>query len=601
MAVRLFHACLLAFSLACGRTTPLQGRGCPCAEDYVCCQSRCVLGRTCPNPEATTDSGARDLTDSATTVESGADSNLADHRDSANDSEGAVHDGDDHLDGPPMLYTAISAGPFHTCVLRDNGSVGCWGTEVSQVAPPDGRFSQVSSGRYHACALGADGAIRCWGECTMGGRLCAVPPVGIFKSLSNSFDHTCAVAWDGEVSCWGVAGQTPPPRKFEQVAVGSDFSCGLSGTAVVCWGPRAKGMQIPALSYTAVAAASDWACGLTTQGTVSCWGSPPSAPRSPPGASHAALAIGSSSGCTIDSSGTLGCWAKMDATITLPSSSLAFRSISMGGDTLCGVTIDGRLSCLGPSAPGRGPPLGPVSDFAAGPGVCWLGEGHRVECSSLSPPAEQLVRLSADRDVVCGIAENGDLLCWGSEVPVSHANGPFHEAAVGYHHACALRFDGTVGCWGDPTLAKAPSGTFKTIAAAGVHTCALATDGLMSCWGPDGEIQTIPGTFVAIATGQEGTCGIQKGGGLTCTSPYGLGLVPPGSFTQVAIGTNHACGLRDGPPVCWGDGLAEWMKPPAGPFTKIGISASTSCGLRPEGTLVCWGALHWPDEPRPTP
>ena len=48
---------------------------------------------------------------------------------------------------PVVQFTSVSASPDHTCGLRANGSVECWGDdEFGQASPPDGKFVSVSAG-----------------------------------------------------------------------------------------------------------------------------------------------------------------------------------------------------------------------------------------------------------------------------------------------------------------------------------------------------------------------------------------------------------------------------------------------------------------------
>ena len=66
----------------------------------------------------------------------------------------------------PCGCIQVSAGSDHTCAVRANGSVACWGlNDYRQAAPPAGTgFTQVSAGSHHTCALKGDGSIVCWGD-----------------------------------------------------------------------------------------------------------------------------------------------------------------------------------------------------------------------------------------------------------------------------------------------------------------------------------------------------------------------------------------------------------------------------------------------------
>ena len=54
----------------------------------------------------------------------------------------------------PTRYSAISAGGLHTCGLKLDGSVDCFGSDGrGQSTPPAGEFLQVSAGGVHTCGV----------------------------------------------------------------------------------------------------------------------------------------------------------------------------------------------------------------------------------------------------------------------------------------------------------------------------------------------------------------------------------------------------------------------------------------------------------------
>ena len=198
-------------------------------------------------------------------------------------------------DCPPESPLAVSAGGGHTCRLKTDGTVICWGNDdYGQSTPPSGSFASVSAGDGHTCGLKTDGTVTCWGNDDYGQ---STPPSGSFASVSAGDGHTCGLKTDGSVTCWGdnrLGQSTPPSGSFASVSAGDGHTCGLKtdGT-VTCWGDNRLGQSTPPSgSFASVSAGDGHTCGLKTDGTVTCWGnnrstasrrhpqarSPPSAP-----------------------------------------------------------------------------------------------------------------------------------------------------------------------------------------------------------------------------------------------------------------------------------------------------------------------------------
>ncbi|WP_419838946.1 RCC1 domain-containing protein [Candidatus Poriferisodalis sp.] len=140
-------------------------------------------------------------------------------------------------------FTAVSADWWHSCGLRPDGTVTCWGwNEHGQADAPSGSFTAVSAGGLHSCGLRPDGTVTCWGWNEYGQPRA---PSGSFTAVSSGSNHSCGLRSDATVTCWGYNedGQADAPSgSFTAVSAGDRHSCGLrpDGT-VTCWGEASFG------------------------------------------------------------------------------------------------------------------------------------------------------------------------------------------------------------------------------------------------------------------------------------------------------------------------------------------------------------------------
>lgn len=181
---------------------------------------------------------------------------------------------------------SLAAGGSHTCAVLNDGAALCWGYNASgQVGnnstidrssptPVTGLSSGVAAivaGGSHTCALKTDLTIWCWGENGRGqlgdnnvvDRLIPVRVSGlgaVGARLAGGGSHTCAGLTSGEVWCWGEnsSGQLGDgggsvyrlypatlqfnPTGFNSLALGGAHSCaGKADGSLWCWGSNSRG------------------------------------------------------------------------------------------------------------------------------------------------------------------------------------------------------------------------------------------------------------------------------------------------------------------------------------------------------------------------
>ena len=228
---------------------------------------------------------------------------------------------------PPACSKQVSAGGGHTCAIRNDNTVWCWGrndygqlgnnTATDSTVPVQvvgvSNATAIGGGDLFACALEDSGAVWCWGRNDAGqlgngasDSRTAVQVQGITgaKQLTVGSSHACVLAADGSAQCWGLNadGQlgdgttnnhaTPlaptglPPSKA--ISAGDNFTCAVDMSGNVrCWGNNKSGqlgtgdnngqtMPTQAMNLAnvaGIAAGTDFACANTSDGYVSCWGS----------------------------------------------------------------------------------------------------------------------------------------------------------------------------------------------------------------------------------------------------------------------------------------------------------------------------------------
>ena len=309
----------------------------------------------------------------------------------------------------------ISAGSDHSCAIKTDGTMACWGdsgsgqtnlAESSQGNISDAKFLVVSAGYFHNCAIKIDGTMACWGsnESKQTSPTSTLPLGRVtedtkFLAVAAGDRHSCAIKIDGTMACWGRPADgrtdptsTPPPgrvtedTKFLAVAAGAEHNCAIKidGT-MACWGddPTSSGLRnVDANTrFLAVGTGGAHNCAIKIDGTMTCWGwhgddriNPASAGGVDQNTRFLAVSTGHDHNCAIKEDSTMACWGKRDDNRTNPLSSrpenqggpinagTKFLAVSAGTSHTCAIKEDGTAACWGRSVDGQ---TNPPTDFKA--------------------------------------------------------------------------------------------------------------------------------------------------------------------------------------------------------------------------------------------
>jgi hypothetical protein len=244
----------------------------------------------------------------------------------------------------------LTAGSAHTCGLKTDGTVVCWGRDYEgQSTPPSGTFTQISAGIFHNCGIKTDGTLSCWGNNNSGQ---SSPPPGTFLQVAAGGDHSCALKTDSTIICWGAnydSQSSPLSGTLTQITAGDYFNCGLKANGTLeCWG---NAPTAPSNNFTYISAGYSTVCGLKTDGTGTCWGS---YSRDTLGFLSQLDSSGYGKVCGIKTDNTVECWG-----LSNDPQSGTFTYVVVGTDHACGIRDNGVVACWGSNNYGQAtPPTG---------------------------------------------------------------------------------------------------------------------------------------------------------------------------------------------------------------------------------------------------
>lgn len=326
----------------------------------------------------------------------------------------------------PSAPGTPSAGLAHSCLLRNGGTIWCWGdgtygargdgsnstVQQTPVQVPGSNFAAVSAGGHRTCALNASGTALCWGENTYG------------QLGDGSQTHKSS---PGSVSGGKTFAKIYAARIGGPGGIGT-FSCGLEANgAAWCWG---------------------W--GSFGDGTVPAVHASPTPVVNVP--AFSAIALGTSTACGLSLAGEAWCFGTA-AVPNTPASGHTFTALTGGDEFFCGLKGNGEAWCWGKNTFGQ------------------LGDGSTANrASPVKVNGVSFTQIAAGIATTCGLAQDQTAWCWG----IHGGNGDGTPPR------------GAQGVQAQSTPVPVHGGRQFTEISVGVHTCARAADGTW-CWGSIGN------------------------------------------------------------------------------------------------------------------
>lgn len=511
-------------------------------------------------------------------------------------------------------WTAITASLGATCAIADTGEAYCWGSDSlgllgngpgttptdqpsTPVIKPSGvtSWTQIDVGQS-GCAIADTGDAYCWGNVSngAGGTNPDGPNVAVTKPSGVSFwlhietnrttpTSVCALANTGNMYCWGTgsggaigngttSNYTTPElvtkpsgvASWLQFSFGSQTVCAIANNyRIFCWGPDSQGqlgdgpdqtstvstptaIQMNRIdSWSKVCTGITHSCGIDSNGIAYCWGN---------------------DGSGRLGNGSIGGSSTVPSRVVTPSGVTSWSEVSCGNQHTCGIANTGDAYCWGRD-----------TEEQLGDGTGAASQQTPVLVTKPSG-VSSWTHIQAGILYSCGIGDNDQAYCWGTESSGELGSG-----------------GGITDTVSTPTLVTNPSGvtSWKSISAY-TFTCGIANTDAAYCWGNDSSARL--------------------GNGSGTTTAQSTPSLVEGVFSWKSISVSrgnglHACGLTTANAAyCWGSDIsgrlgngsvltANQASPsavtlPSGvtSWQAIDAGGEASCAKANTGSLYCWGA-----------
>lgn len=332
----------------------------------------------------------------------------------------------------------LALGQEHTCALRDNGTVVCWGRN---------QYGQLGQGHTNTLGINND----------MGDAIPTVNLGGTATQITAGAFHTCAIMSNGSVKCWGLNNKA-------QLGIGNIVNIGDQTNPVFTSVDLGTGK-----TATQISAGFEITCAVLNDQRAKCWGQ------------NYNLQSGQGGVADFYHDGTylIGDHAN-ELGDTLQPIKLGVgktvRKVAVGFYHICALMTDNGVKCWGK----------PTSDINAYEGQLGYNgitqaTGDNTPYVNFGPSYMSVTDISANQNTTCVVAA-GKTKCWGKSD--TGQIGQDSMATIGNKAYDDMSND-IVFPWINIGIGK----TVNTVSAGKNHTCITSTDGTAKCWGLGGNGQ----------------------------------------------------------------------------------------------------------------
>jgi hypothetical protein len=295
----------------------------------------------------------------------------------------------------------LSAGNFHTCILKSDGNVHCYGGENidhGQVIDYSGGDAfGVSAGALHTCILISNGNVDCYGDNYYGQAEDYLGGDAIGVSAGDL--HTCILKSDGNVHCYGAVGEGVDYGQAEDysggdaigVSAGGWHTCILkSDKNVHCYGRNDYGQAEDYSGGDAIGvSAGGWhTCILKSDKNVHCYGDNESGQAVEySGGDAIGVSAGGLHTCILKSNGNVDCYGDNYYGQAVEYSEGNAIGVSAGDLHTCILKSDGNVHCYGYNDYGQ------ADDYLGGDAICItsqppVGQPPVAKCQDVIVPTD---------------------------------------------------------------------------------------------------------------------------------------------------------------------------------------------------------------------